>query len=65
MLENYVFSAEVRYEGHVLYYSSPAFDEPMRIEGVLGAALTCAMLADTDEGERRKLVPDALPNSQI
>lgn len=56
MLENYNFSDNLRYEGHVLYCSHPAFIEPIRIEGVLGAALSCAMLADTDEGQRRDII---------
>lgn len=28
MLEDYVFSDKLRYEGHVLYYNCPAFMEP-------------------------------------
>ena len=59
MLEDYVFSDKLRYEGHVLYYNCPAFTEPMRIEGVLGAALLCAMLADTDEGQQREIIIDS------
>ncbi len=38
MLEDYIFSSDLCYQGHVLCYSNPAFLEPMRIEGVFGAA---------------------------
>ena len=59
MLEDYIFSSDLCYQGHVLCYSNPSFLEPMRIEGVFGAALVCALLADTDEGSRREILLDS------
>ncbi len=52
MLEDIVLSDSLRYEQHTLIYGA---DDPIRIEGALGAALLCALLVDTEEGNRRKL----------
>ena len=56
MLEDIVLSDSLRYEGHTLLYGT---DEPMRIEGAFGAALLCALLVDTDEGNRRTIAIDS------
>ena len=58
MLEDIVLSPHLRYEQHTLIYDAPPCAEPIRMEGVLGAALLCAMLVDTDEGNRRTIAID-------
>ena len=57
MLEDFVFSDQLRYEGHAFIYNAPDGDT-LRLEGVLGAALLCARLVDTDEGNRRGIAID-------
>ena len=56
MLEDIILSDSLRYEGHTLLYGT---DEPIRIEGAFGAALLCALLVDTDEGNRRTIAIDS------
>ena len=57
MLEDIVFSDQLRYEQHAFIYEAPT-GAPIRLEGVLGAALLCARLVDTDEGNRRGIAID-------
>ena len=49
MLEDYQVSDNMHYENHYL----KVVDRDVQIGGVLGAALLCAMLVDTEEGNRR------------
>ena len=58
MLEDIVLSDSVHYEQHALI-ADVASDEPIRIEGVFGAALLCALLVDTEEGNRRAIAVDS------
>ena len=55
MLEDYQINDKLRYEGHYL----KVVDSDVQIGGVLGAALVCAMLVDTDEGARRGIPMDS------
>ena len=55
MLEDYILNDRLRYTGHYLHVAG---DDDIQIGGVLGAALLCAMLVDTDEGNRRKIAID-------
>lgn len=57
MLEDIVFSDQLRYEQHAFIYD-PSAGAAIRLEGVMGAALLCARLADTDEGNRRGIAID-------
>ena len=57
MLEDIVFSDKLRYENHAFIYDSPSSADII-LEGVLGAALLCARLVDTDEGNRRGIAID-------
>ncbi len=61
MLEDIVLSDSLRYEQHALIYGA---DDPIRIEGALGAALLCALLVDTEEGNRRKIAIDSDEDKQ-
>lgn len=56
VLSDYMFNDALRYEGHTLIYGT---DDPIRIEGALGAALLCALLVDTEEGNRRAIAIDS------
>ena len=49
MLEDYPINDNLRYESHYLKVA----DSDVQIGGVLGAALLCALLVDTEEGNRR------------
>ena len=49
MLEDYQINDHLRYEGHYLKVA----DGEAQIGGVMGAALLCALLVDTEEGNRR------------
>lgn len=55
MLEDYQIDEKLRYESHRLV----AADKDVQIGGVLGAALLCALLVDTDEGQRRGIAIDS------
>lgn len=57
MLEDIVFSDQLRYEQHAFIYDAPS-GTAIRLEGVLGAALLCARLVDTEEGNRRGIAID-------
>ena len=59
ILTPFVISPSLRYEAHGLIYTPDPKKEPVRLEGVLGAALLCALLADTDEGNRRHIILDS------
>lgn len=59
MLDDHIFSPSLRYEQHALIAQMPSCDDPIRIEGVLGAALLCALLVDTDEGAKRNINIDS------
>jgi hypothetical protein len=52
LLDNYTFDARTRYEGHKLIYT-PEDGEPIALGGILGAALLCARLLNTDEQKER------------
>lgn len=57
LLDDYVFDSGLRYEAHVLRYKPGQVDE-MPLGGILGAAVLCALLADTDEGDDRGIAVD-------
>ena len=57
MLEDIVFSDQLRYEQHAFIYDAPS-GTAFRLEGVLGAALLCAKLVDTEEGNQRGIAID-------
>lgn len=59
LLDNYIFTDRLRYEDHTLIQDSPGSFEPLRIQGVFGAALMSAMLVATDEGQRRGIAIDS------
>ena len=52
LLADYIFSDALRYEGHKLIYA-PEGAEPIVFGGILGAALLCARLLNTDEQKER------------
>ena len=58
MLEDIVLSDSLRYEGHKLIADMPSAG-PFRIEGAFGAAILCALLVDTEEGDRRAIAIDS------
>lgn len=58
MLEDIILSDSLRYEHHTLILELPSV-EPVRIEGAFGAALLCALLVDTEEGNRRAITIDS------
>lgn len=55
MLEDYSINEKLRYEGHYLKVA----DTDVQIGGALGAALLCALIVDTDEGNRRGIAIDS------
>lgn len=55
MLEDYQINNNLHYENHYLKVA----DTDVQIGGVLGAALLCAMLVDTEEGKRREIAIDS------
>ena len=57
MLEDIILSDSIRYEAHSLIADMPSA-EPIRIKGAFGAALLCALLVDTEEGNRRAIAID-------
>lgn len=52
LLSDYIFSDHLRYEGHRLIYT-PESGEPVVLGGILGAALLCARLLNTNEQKER------------
>ena len=59
MLEDYIFDDHLRYEGHKLIYTFPKpTEEPIVIGGILGAAILCVRLINTDEQQSREIVLD-------
>ena len=52
LLADYIFSDSLRYEGHKLIYR-PQIGEPVVLGGILGAALLCARLLNTEEQTER------------
>ena len=58
LLDNYIISPSTRYESHRLIYA-PQGEDPIELGGVLAAALFCAFIIDTDEGDRRELALDS------
>lgn len=58
LLDNYTFSPALRYDAHRLIYTYSEKEEPIQIEGFLGAALLCVRLINSDEGERRQIPLD-------
>ena len=57
LLDDHIFSPTMRYEAHSLVIDAPG-EEPIIIQGALAAALVCAMLVDTEVGERRGIAID-------
>lgn len=55
MLEDYILNDRLCYTDHYLYVTG---DDELQIGGVLGAAILCAMLVDTEEGNRRGIAID-------
>lgn len=60
MLEDHLINENLRYEGHYLKVA----DTDVQIGGVLGAALLCALLVDTEEGNRRGIAIDSEAEKQ-
>ena len=58
MLEDIILSDSLRYEAHTLIADVPS-DDPIRIQGAFGAAILCALLVDTEEGNRRTIAIDS------
>ena len=58
MLEDIILSDSLRYEAHTLIADIPS-DDPIRIQGAFGAAILCALLVDTEEGNRRTIAIDS------
>ncbi|MBQ7530245.1 MAG: hypothetical protein IJT12_00880 [Paludibacteraceae bacterium] len=61
MLEDYTINERLAYTHHHLVVAG---DDDIRIGGVLGAAILCAMLVDTDEGNRRAIAIDTYPEQR-
>lgn len=57
LLDNYTIDPRTRYEAHTLIYAREDGD-PIRFGGILAAAVFSALIADTDEGDRRGIVLD-------
>ncbi|MBO4690374.1 MAG: hypothetical protein J5621_05830 [Paludibacteraceae bacterium] len=55
MLEDYQIDDRLRYENHYLKVA----EKDVQIGGALGAALLCALLVDTEEGNRRGIAIDS------
>jgi len=55
LLADYIFSDSLRYERHRLIYT-PEKDEPIVLGGILGAALLCVRLLNTDEQKERDFI---------
>ena len=60
MLEDHLINENLRYEGHYLKVA----DTDVQIGGALGAALLCALLVDTEEGNRRGIAIDSEAEKQ-
>lgn len=58
MFENYQISGHLRYEQHTLVLH-PGGNKSIRIEGIIAAAVMSAVLAHTDEGDKRELSLDS------
>ena len=58
LLDDYIFSDTLRYKAHTLIVDLPS-DDSIRIEGAFGAALLCALLVDTEEGNLRGIAIDS------
>ena len=52
LLDDYIFNDRLRYEGHKMIYT-PEGGEPIVLGGILGAALLCVRLINTDEQKER------------
>ena len=64
MLEDYIFDDHLRYQGHKLIYTFPEpTEEPIVIGGILGAAILCVRLINTDEQHSREIVLDETVSS--
>jgi len=63
MLEDIILSDSIRYEAHTLIVDMPSA-EPIRIKGAFGAALLCALLVDTEEGNLRAIAIDTEEEKQ-
>ncbi len=55
LLADHIFSSSLRYEGHKLVYTLQE-GEPIVLGGILGAALLCVRLLNTDEQNERGFV---------
>lgn len=57
LLDDYRFNDELWYEAHTLHYV-PVNGDEMLFGGIMGAAVLCALLADTEEGDTRGIAVD-------
>lgn len=57
LLDDYIFDDQLRYEAHTLIYR-PFDANEIQLTGIMGAAVLCALLADTDEGDERAIMLD-------
>lgn len=57
LLDDHIFDDTLRYEAHTLIYH-PADADELQLSGIMGAAILCALLADTDEGDERGIALD-------
>ena len=58
LLDDYIFDDRLRYEAHTLRYWTED-DIELRLSGIMGAAVLCALLAETDEGDERGISLDS------
>ena len=58
LLDNYIFSDALRYEGHKLIYT-PDNGVTIELGGILAAAILAALIVDTDEGDARGIALDS------
>lgn len=56
MLEDLIINTQLSYSNHHLIFN--ADDDNIQIGGVLGAALLCALIVDTQEGDKRQITID-------
>lgn len=58
LLNDYIFSDNLRYEAHRLVYTYSSTEEPIQIGGFFGAALLCSLLINSEEGGLREIPLD-------
>lgn len=57
LLTDYTFDDSLRYEAHSLIYRDADGIE-IQLGGIMGSAILCALLAETDEGDERAIALD-------